>query len=339
MIKRSFLIFTLTALSLAFLFSGCILPVSAANTIAISGAWDLISPFQRQIVPAYSSQGQVQIQTSYSSSAIQQVKDGESDVAIVGTDPTTNETNGLKVTVIAYDAVCMVIDANSYTGGISENNGSPVHKFVGFQNVSTEELRDILTNTSKSFGQKWFLEDGYYSWGPTFDTTTGLYSDTSSWVQAAKNIYPSLNMIPGKYDTQTLLYQTLGLDEKLIAKTWNKQFADPSLDAEEEVLALEYPDSAPFTSSSGDFPFKIGFFSRRVIPIALQHCPIDVVSIDGINPMEDTQAIYNGTYVLSRKIEVITRQNASLATQQFVNYLLSQSGQQTLKNAGYLPLP
>jgi ABC-type phosphate transport system substrate-binding protein len=337
MIKR-FFILTLLVLSFAILLSGCNLAATGSSSVTMSGTWDLISPFQRLVAPAYSSAGTAELQTIYSPSAIQQVRDGESDIAIVGSDPTPAEIKGLKVTVVAYDAVCMIIDANSYTGGISQQNGNPDHKFVGFQNVSTEELKDILTNTITPFGQRWFLEDGYYSWGPTFDATTGLYSDTSSWVQAAKALYPSLNMIPGKYDTQTLLYQDLGLNQSAIAKTWN-QFTDPSLDAEEEMLSVEYPNSAPFTSGSGDFAFKIGFVSRRVIPVALQHCPIDVVSIDGINPMTDSQAVYDGTYLLSRKIEIITRQNCSPATQQFVNYLLSTAGQQTLSNAGYLPLP
>jgi len=91
-------------------------------------------------------------------------------------------------------------------------------------------------------------------------------------------------------------------------------------------------------SGSGDFNWKIGFVSRGVIPIAIQHVPVSVVSINGINPMLDTKAVYDGSYLLSRKIHVITRQNDLAGSIRFHNLFIIPKGQQALAEAGYLPL-
>ena len=143
----------------------------------------------------------------------------------------------------------------------------------------------------------------------------------------------------GKFDTQLVFYQNLGLDEKTIVSQ-NGNYLDPNLHLEEEVLAYEYKDKAYQTSKSGsqDFIFKLGFASRRVMTVASQHVPVSVVSVDGINPMTNTAAVYNGTYKFSRKIHLLVRENGPVSALKLVDFLRSASGQTLITNSGYLPL-
>ncbi len=327
----------LVALLILSLIPGCSSAVSAGTKIKVSGAWDVISPFQRKIVPGFNTIENTQVEVDYSSTALQQVIQGKSDVALLGVDPKPEELKGLRDNVIAYDAVCIIIDANSYAGGEYDQNQTPVRKTIGFQNLTLEDLKQIMQNFITPFGKRWWWT--YETWGPTLNLNTGSYSDNESWLTDYKAIFPQLRMMPGKYDTQTLLYQKLGLDEDVIAGAWNNQFTDPKLDAEEEVLSIEYMPGAPYDAGSGDFTYKIGAVSRRVIPVAMQHVPIKVISINGIDPLQDTEAIYNGEYPLSREIHVVTRTDCSPSVSQLVSYLLSPVGQKALSDAGYLPLP
>ena len=304
--KNKYIVFIMTLSILILLAAGCV-PVAAGNTLTVSGTWDLISPLQRQIIPAYDSQSAVK--ATFSSTAVDDVRSGKSDMAVLGREPTAAELSGMNDYVIAYDAVCMIVDNNSYTCGIYVENGVNVRKSAPFQNVTTEELTAIMNNYTLPYGQRWSWSEGYFNWKPVFDPSTGLYSDNDDWVPGEIPLYPSLNMVPGKYDTQTLLYQVLGVSEEAVAKARNNQYSSPLLDAEEEVLATEYYNGAPYVTGSGDFTYKIGFVLRRVIPVALQHVPASVVSINGIDPMKDTQSIYDGSYLLSRKIYIITRQD------------------------------
>ena len=93
-----------------------------------------------------------------------------------------------------------------------------------------------------------------------------------------------------------------------------------------------------FLENLSSFVFKLGFASRRVMTIAPRHVPVSVVSIDGINPMTDTQSIYDGTYKFSRKIHLLIRDNSPDSVIKLAEFLQSSSGQQLITNAGYLPL-
>jgi hypothetical protein len=339
MVKRVLFTFFILILLILTFTTGCGTPVSPGKVIFIAGAWDIISPFQRKILPTYNSQTTLALQTLFSSNPISQVREGKIDIAVLGRDPTADEVIGLKDCMIAYDAVCMIIDSNSYNGGQYSQNGIPIKKASGFKNISTTELKNIMNNYLTPFGLRWFWGDGYYVWKPAFDEVTGSYTNDNEWVAGEIALFPSLNMVPEKYDTQTLLYKVLGLNENTLARAISNKFSSVKMNAEEEVLSVEYYNGPPYIAGSGDFTYKIGFVSRRVIPVALQHIPISVVSIDGIDPIQNTQAIYNGTYLLSRKIHVITSADCSTTVMNFIDFLLSQSGQQLLINTGYLPLP
>jgi ABC-type phosphate transport system substrate-binding protein len=139
-------------------------------------------------------------------------------------------------------------------------------------------------------------------------------------------------LLPGKYDTQTSLYDALGISEQEVSNTWNGSFTSPNLAYEEEIVAYAYKDVTAVTA------FQLGFASRRVALLALKHAPVQVISINGIDPVEEPQAIYNGTYPLSRKIHLLTTDNASQNINDFVDYMLSPWGQAVIESAGYLPL-
>jgi phosphate transport system permease protein len=145
-----------------------------------------------------------------------------------------------------------------------------------------------------------------------------------------------LKLTPGKYDTQTLLYERLGLDEAEMANAWNHVYSNTNLTAEEEILSVEYRHGSPYDPGTSDFQFKIEFASRRVIPIAMQHIPIQVVSINSINPMTDITSVYSGSYPFSRKIHLVTRQNPSSDVDSIISSLLTPEGQDLLENIGFL---
>lgn len=329
----------LVTIGILLISSGCsTVNASGGTSVKIDGTWDLISPLQRQIAPVFDNQSDVNVQVNYSSSAINLVKKGKIDLAITGIEPTSAELQGLKEYVIAYDAVCIIVDANSYGGGEYFDGSAPERKADGFQNITMDDLKGLFSYSTTPIADRWTWSGNYYSWLPVFDLNKGTDTGVRDWIPKIPNIYPQVRFVPGKYDTQTLLYQVLGLNEAAIAKTWNKQYSDSLLDAEEEYLAGEYPSGRGYEAGTGDFAYKIEIASRRVIPIALQHVPIKVVSINGINPLLNTQAIYNGSYPLSRKIYLISSENCSKATTEFIDFLLSAKGQQTLTQIGYLPI-
>jgi len=315
-----------------------IVNASGGGSVKIDGTWDLISPLERQFVPEFNNQSDTNIQVTYSSSAVDLVKNGKIDLAITGIEPTSEELRGLKENVIAYDAICIIVDANSYQGGEYLAGSAPIRKADGFQNLTMDDLKGLFSYSTTPVIDRWAWSGNYFSWLPVFDLNKGTDTGVRDWISKIPNISPQVRFAPGKYDTQTLLYQVLGLDESAIAKTWNKQYTDSTLDAEEEYLAADYPSGRGYEPGTGDFSYKIELASRRVIPIALQHVPIKVVSINGINPLLNTQAVYDGSYPLSRKIYLISRQNCSKATSEFIDFLLSAKGQQTLTQIGYLPI-
>jgi ABC-type phosphate transport system substrate-binding protein len=73
---------------------------------------------------------------------------------------------------------------------------------------------------------------------------------------------------------------------------------------------------------------------------ALQHgFSLRAISIDGVDPLADPKAIYDGTYPLGRKIYLLARQPLSENAGKVIEYLLSDQGQKGIENASYLSLP
>ncbi len=311
---------------------------SNPGNIRVAGAWDVLSPFQRKILT--NTQYPDTIQTIFSDSAIDGVRNGYYDIAILGREPSEDELINLQDTVVAYDAVCIIVDANSFEGGeYPAGTDNPIRRSAGFSSLTVDDLKQIFSYYILPFGHRWYWQKDYYTYQQTVDLDTLDLAPEKTWIADTRVIIPLLKLTPGKYDTQTLLYERLGLDEAEMANAWNHVYSNTNLTAEEEILSVEYRHGSPYDPGTSDFQFKIEFASRRVIPIAMQHIPIQVVSINSINPMTDITSVYSGSYPFSRKIHLVTRQNPSSDVDSIISSLLTPEGQDLLENIGFLPLP
>jgi hypothetical protein len=281
--------------------------------------------------------GALAVQVKFSEDRIDELKQGKTDAVLLGREPTSDELQGLKDYVIAYDAVCIIIDTNSYLGGQFLGNGHPTVKSSGLSNLTTLDLAQIFTTPT---GSAWPWYDEYFIRDPLLDTNSWIYTqDNLAWIQEAAQVLHPFNFPVGEFDTQSVIYQDLHFYEQP-AVTHQGDYLDPKLHLEEEVLSYEYDNPIYYPSKNGsqNFVFKLGFASRRVMTIAPRHVPISVVSVDGINPMTNTQSIYDGTYKFSRKIHLLIRDNSPDSVIKLAEFLQSSSGQQLITNAGYLPL-
>jgi len=311
------------------LLPGCVSIAKAdSNTVDLAGAWDTY--YLSVAINSHNGTDSVvpPVKMNPSTSAIADLKKGEYDAVILGREPTAEELKGLKDYVIGYDAVVITIDENSYVGGISGLSS----KSSGLQDLTTDDLKAFFGS-----GQLPWSGD-YYTRYPLIDRNSWLFTNTQyGWDKQTKIISMFYKLIPGKYDTQTVLYRALGLEEPKTTST-SSTYTDPKMNFEEEVLTAEYPPGAPYGAGTGDFVFKVEFASRRVAAVALKHIPIRVISVDGINPLDNPGAIYDGTYPFSRKLHLLVPDNPTSAASRLVDFLQSPSGQQLISDAGYLPI-
>jgi phosphate transport system substrate-binding protein len=63
---------------------------------------------------------------------------------------------------------------------------------------------------------------------------------------------------------------------------------------------------------------------------------VKALKINGVNPSQEN--IRNGTYVISRSFNIAVRNNLTPAERDFINFILSAEGQQTVEKNGYIPL-
>jgi hypothetical protein len=140
---------------------------------------------------------------------------------------------------------------------------------------------------------------------------------------------------------QTVLYESLGLDEiELVdlSSAGGQQYTCTNCLTEQEVLVLYCPDRPPYSLGSTVFAFQLFYASRSIVVQAKQNLPIEVLAVEGINPLNNPESIYSGDYLLEREIHILTRQEASTEVESLVNYLLSEPGQRMLMESGFLPL-
>jgi ABC-type phosphate transport system substrate-binding protein len=333
--KLKLLLKHVIAVILFFLFTivSCSPGVSADQGIKISGPGDLY--YLSVAINNQSAQGSgiKTLNMNVTTDSVSDLKQGKCDAIFMGAEPTGTELQGLKDYVIAYDAVCIIIDENSYSGGQSTGGGRPLHKTNGLKDLTTADLKQIFAGTA------WQWDGDYFVSNPNLDPNSWLYKiDSVAWIKSSVKLNSAFVFPAGKYDTQDIIYQNLGLDEETIISN-RSSFTSPKYNKEEEVLSYEYQGAAYSTEwGTQDFVFKLGFASRRVMTVAPQYVPVKVVSINGIDPLANPQSIYNGTYSLSRKIHILIRQQSPTTVTDLVNYLLSAKGQQTLVDAGYLPI-
>ena len=324
------------ALLCASLASGCSSPAQSPD-MEIHGAWDVIRLGEAAAADfSLEVNNDTSVSANGSSTSIDDLKKGLCDAVILGREPASAELIGLQDHVIAYDAICIIIDNNSYAGWSSASQ-----KMDGLKELTFADLVSIASVWSAGPNQAWQWK-GFFKWQTLRNASTGDYEiDTikgvliQGWAQTPKQISFSLVLLPGKYDSQRSLYDSLGINEQQLAEIWSNKsmtsFTAPDLKYEEEVVAWTYRS----ISSQSQY---LGFASRRVTLLALGHAPVKVIAINGIDPIENTQAIYNGTYPLRRKIHLLTADNASGQVKNFVQYILSEEGQKVVENAGFLPL-
>jgi hypothetical protein len=277
------------------------------------------------------------LQINFSENAINKLKDAKVDAVLLGREPTADEFKGLNESEIALDAVCIVMDENSYSGGQYNGNGHPTVKTDGLRNLTVPELTDLFSTPT---GTAWAWNGNYYVRNPLMDPNSWLYSNPDlEWIQQPANVLHPFNFPVGEFDTQSVIYQDLGLNEKEEV-THNGSYLDPKLHLEQEVISFQYGNQSYYPSRNGtqDFEFELGFASRAVMTIAPSHVPVSVLSINEINPMTDTKSIYDGTYKFSRKIYLLTRQNSTSSVVKLADFLQSPAGQKLVTNAGYLPI-
>jgi ABC-type phosphate transport system substrate-binding protein len=277
------------------------------------------------------------VQVNFSEDRINDLKQGKTDAVLLGREPTADELKGLKDYVIAIDAVCIIVDQNSYVGGQYLGNGHPTVKTDGLKNLTTQDLTQIFSGPTSA---AWSWNGEYDVRDPLLDPNSWMYSDdTLAWIKQPAQVLHPFNFPVGEFDTQSVIYQDLGLNEKSEV-SHNGSYLDPKLHLEEEVLSFEYNGQIYSASQNGsqNFVFKLGFASRRVMTIAPQHVPVSVVSVNGINPMTNPQSIYDGTYKFSRKIYLLIRQNSPGSAVKLADFLQSPSGQKLITDAGYLPI-
>jgi ABC-type phosphate transport system substrate-binding protein len=312
--------------------TSCIPNADAAGSVRVSSAgdlWNLSLAINSQAAAGFAVP---EVNFTISSQSIDDLEQGKTDAVLLGREPTGDELQGLTDYVIAYDAICLIIDENSYTGGVSYGGGHPKTKDTGLQSLTFDEVKTIYS------GQEWRF-DGFYSNNPDLDPGSWLWNVPEvAWLKQPKAISSAFIFPGGKYDTQTSLYQSLGLNENDLLES-KTSFTSARYNKEEEVLAYEYTGTA-YSSEYGaqDFPFKLAFASRRVMTIAPLHVPLKVLPIDGIDPLANPAAVYDGSYKLTRKIHFLVRQNSAGDVLKLAQFLQSSDGQKMLAGAGYLPL-
>ncbi len=266
-----------------------------------------------------------------SSDSIEELKKGSAEAVFLGRAPSEEEKAGLKDYIIALDAVCLIIDDNSYTGGIANGGGLPLRKTTGLKGISYDALRQMFADGN------WKWEGEYFTRNTGLDPQSWLWTvDAVAWIPQPKPIFTSFVFPPGKFDTQTVIFNALGLNENEMLQN-RKSFTAPKYDKEEEILSYEF-NSSVYSADYGtqDFAFKVAFASRRVMTIAPQHVSVRVLSIDGIDPLMQPESVIDGSYKLCREIHVLVRDDAAPATLELVSYLTSAAGQAMLQGAGFL---
>lgn len=83
----------------------------------------------------------------------------------------------------------------------------------------------------------------------------------------------------------------------------------------------------------GDIPGAIGLLTAGT---PAPDAPIKVLTVDGIAPTADN--LLNKSYPLRRTLTFAAREQRSNSAQAFIDFVLSERGQQIIHEAGYLPL-
>jgi hypothetical protein len=339
--------------------TGCEAKPPQAPGLRVTGAYDMI-PLANAVQKEFQQSTKITMTIEPSKTGLQALKSGDSDILILGREPKPDEMQNLQDTIVGYDAVCILISTRTYNGGLQKMDNSlsggliiQQAKFKGIQNFSIGQLKNWVGNLLQvNYGEThWFLNNpAYFTFQGYYDPITNAPSVkkdnpkelSGTWVWNAVD-FQGENLPPGKFDTQTILLDKIGFSENLL-KNVRLSFVPDLFNTEEELISARFQVQASpqqvAQTSAYPFEFYILQASRRVTVRALQHgFFLKALSIEGIDPLSDPAVIYKGTYPLSRKIHIITRQPVTPDAQKFIDFLISQQGQALISSAQFLPLP
>ncbi len=97
-------------------------------------------------------------------------------------------------------------------------------------------------------------------------------------------------------------------------------------------VTLPRDETTPMLKALGDN--GIGY---TTVAQAVNQQTVRLIPIEGVSPTDET-AIKGGKYPLSRVVYLVVPQKTSPAVKQFIDWVLSAQGQQTVQRLGFLPL-
>jgi hypothetical protein len=208
--------------------------------------------------------------TAGSATSLEDLKAGLCQAVLLGREPEDGELEGLQDIVIAYDAVCILVDENSYLGGEIAAYSPNGVKTDGLRELSSDQLIQLMSFWMLDASEPLTLSEGIYKRQYPFDYASRTYllidpetgEDLGEWVADSRSLQTGFYFPPGKYDTQSAMYQALGLDEVAVTVAC-PNYRDPDLYREEEMLSFEYMTGAPYAAGTG-----VRFSFKRVLPAA-----------------------------------------------------------------------
>lgn len=304
---------------------GCAQGTAAAEQIVLRGPRDLLplmDLFRRGV--GASVDGEVIVEAS--PTALDDLEDGVCDLAFAGRELSVSEIDGLTDTVIGLDAVCILIDENSYCGGEYWSGALRVRRTEGLKQMTWDELVAAFSFWVVEPAERQLWSGDYQGWTP------------GGWRPQETVVFNVFVFPAGKYDTQSVLYDALGLGEQEVVDAMQHETSQ-TLSNEAEVLSFQYKDAPPYRQHSGDFMFKLGFASRCISQAAVTRVPVRVISVDGMDPLADPECIYDGSYPFTRQLQLLSRPDDPSSVAAIMReWALSEAGQQAIAEAGYLPL-
>jgi hypothetical protein len=333
--------------------AGCSTASARVTEVRVAGAIDVL-PLAGGVQKEFSRTTGLSVTLITSTTSLADLQAGRADVVVLGREPTPDELrntddHSVDDHVVAYDAVCLLEATRVYSGGLQANFAMKPPdwkaKLEGLQNLVHSEVQAWFGNQLMKTKYFWRWMGPFWRFKAQRDANGSILPDPyspdvpqGSWVRSPAFLQGELQL-PGRFDTQDVLLAKLGFSAADLANP-NIAFVPRFYETEEELISKHFdlqniPDEAMY-----DFDFYVLPVSRRVTMRALQyHFKVRAIAIDGIDPITDAQSIYGGSYLLSRKIHVLTRKSAPAAAQSFVQFLLSPGGQQLIAQAYFLPLP
>ncbi len=339
----------------------------SSNGLRVVGAADVL-PLARGVQAVFTQTSQLVPDIQFSETSLADLDDGRADIVLLGREPTEEELRKYDAHVIAYDAVCLLTSTRVYSGGIQgDPDWTPQRffaKFDGLRNLPVADVEAIVKQSFKQHSSNWFWDGPYYLFErqKNLALVVGERADGPAaiqWIPDPNNplmplgtwnkqptVLPLYTLSPRKIDGAAVLLKHFGYTAADFDNARQRGLLDHSgivryFDLEEEAISYYFTRrrTQPAEIGPEQFIFRLMPASRQVTLRAIKaRYQVRAVSIDGINPITDIQAIYDGRYLLSRKIYALTRQSPSEVVEGYVRFLLSSEGQMAVEQASFLPL-